>query len=85
MTGQDASAICLRDRDKNSLRAPGATLPFSEVLGMPRTLAYPDFPIWLMPHLEMSVQLVFATAVMRLGRSQRHLPGSHARMCILSA
>ena len=29
--------------------------------------------------MEMSVQLVFATAVMRLGRSQRHLPGSHTR------
>ena len=32
-----------------------------------------------MPHMEMSLQLVFATAVMRLGRSQRHLPGSHTR------
>ena len=41
---QEAYAICLRDRDKNSLRAPGATMPFSRVLGMPRTLAYPDFP-----------------------------------------
>ena len=44
MTCQEASAICLRDRDKNSLRIPGATMPFSEVLGMPRTLAYPEFP-----------------------------------------
>ena len=44
MTCQEASAICLRDRDKNSLRIPGATMPFSEVFGMSRALAYLDVP-----------------------------------------